>query len=74
MPGDRNTGSTRVTDAPEPWSVQFGGEAKEWHDVHVVAWAKDNRRREVADVEWYIGGMAWSESFVANAEKMRKRW
>ena len=55
-------------------SVQFSSEAEEWHDVHVVAWATDNRAREVIDVEWYIDGLAWTESYVAERAKMRKRW
>lgn len=74
LPGDHKTGTTRVTEAPEPWSVQFGGESKRWHDVHVVAWAMDNRGREIADVEWYIDGFAWNESFIAERSKMRRRW
>jgi hypothetical protein len=75
LPGDLKPGTTRVCDFPEPWSIQFGGEAKEWHDVSVRAWAADNRRREVIDVEWFTpDGFAWSESFVAERAKMRKRW
>ena len=74
-PGDLKPGSTRVCDGPEPWSIQFGGEAKEWHDISVRAWALDVRGREVIDVEWFTpGGGAWSESFVAVREKMRQRW
>jgi hypothetical protein len=74
LPGDRQHGTTSVCEAPEPWSIQFGGSTQEWHDVHVVARAADVRGREVIDVEWYIEGLAWTGSYVAERGKMRKRW
>lgn len=75
LPEDLKPGTTQVCDFPEPWSIQFGGEAKEWHNVSVRAWALDVRGREVIDVEWFTpDGLAWSESYVAQRSKMAKRW
>lgn len=75
LPGDLRPGSTRACDAPEPWSIQFGGSSREWHDVSVRAWALDNHGGEVIDVEWFTpDGLAWSEGYVDEREKMRKLW
>lgn len=75
LPGDLKPGSTQVLDFPEPWSIQFGGEAKEWCNVSVGAWALDVRDREVIDVEWFTpDGLAWTESYVVEREKMERRW
>lgn len=73
-PGDIRPRSTRVSVAPEPWSIRFGGSTREWRNVSVRAWATDTRGRDVIDVEWHVNGDTREESFVAERAKMRRRW
>lgn len=63
-------GQVRVPVPPELWEVLFTG--GERHLVHVRAWRKDVRGRDVIDVEWRADGGTWSDSFLANPAKMRE--
>lgn len=59
---------------PEPWSVQFGGHAHEWHQVAVrYRWYLPDGR-EIVNIEWSVSGMRQTETFFADPARMRKLW
>lgn len=68
---------------PEPWRIKFGGESDSsqdgssqddrWQDACVTArWFTG--KREIVDVSWSARGERWTETYFAEAEKMRKKW
>lgn len=43
-----------------------------WDDVKLVSWRRDRRGRWVAVLEWHAQGGTWTESYLYDAERMRK--
>lgn len=53
-----------------PASVLFGD--GEWHEVTIVARWSDRHGREVVQLSWHAAGTGWSESYLADAERIRE--
>lgn len=44
----------------------------EWRTVATLAWMRDRRGRDVAQVEWHADGGTYTEMYVADPERMRE--
>jgi hypothetical protein len=70
LPGDSDQDPPDYRRVMRPYEILFGD--GEWHPVTIRARWSDKAGRLVVKVEWSAAGERWTETYIAEREKVRE--